>query len=67
LLQKKATYESGIIFDPNLPDIGDLEIPHVIFNINKLFKLFYTIHYDKVCSISITKNNIAHEYGYATN
>jgi hypothetical protein len=42
---KIAAYESEIRFDPSIPDLGDLAIPHTIVNENKLFKHFYTIHY----------------------
>jgi hypothetical protein len=37
------------------PDLGDLAISHAIVSVNKLFKLFYTTHYDILCSISMTK------------
>jgi hypothetical protein len=44
-----------IRFAPNIPDLGDLATPNAIVSVNKLFKLFYTIHYDILCSISMTK------------
>jgi hypothetical protein len=46
--KKIAAYESEIRFDPSIPDHGDLAIP-------MLFKLFYTIYYDILCSISMIK------------
>jgi hypothetical protein len=51
-LLKIAAYESEIRFDPSIPDIGDLAISHAIVGVNKLF---YTIHYDILCGISMTK------------
>jgi hypothetical protein len=45
--KKIAAYESEIRFDPSIPDLGDLAIPHAIVSVNKLFKLF--------CGISMTK------------
>jgi hypothetical protein len=53
--KKIAEYFSEIRFDPNIPDLGDSPIPNAITSVNKLFKLFYTIHYDILCSISMTK------------
>jgi hypothetical protein len=53
--KKIAAYESKIRFDPSIPDLGDLAIPHAIVIVNKLFKLFYTIHYDILCGVSMTK------------
>jgi hypothetical protein len=44
----------------------ELAIIHVIVSVNKLFKLFYTIHYDILCGVSMKKYNIAHECGVAT-
>jgi hypothetical protein len=38
--KKIAAYESEIRFDPSIPDLGDLAIPHAIVCVNKLFKLF---------------------------
>jgi hypothetical protein len=38
--KKIAAHESEIRFDPNIPDHGDLAIPHAIVSVNKLFKLF---------------------------
>jgi hypothetical protein len=43
-----AAYKSKIRFDPNISDLGNFAIPYAIVMVNKLFKLFYTIHYDKV-------------------
>jgi hypothetical protein len=57
--KKIAAYESGIRFDPSIPDLGDLAIPHTIVSVNKLFKLFYTIYYDILC---MTKYNNVHEF-----
>jgi hypothetical protein len=37
-----------------MQDLGDLAIPHAIVGVNKLFKLFYTILYDKLCGISMS-------------
>jgi hypothetical protein len=53
--KKIAAYKSEIRFDPSIPDFGDPAIPHAIVSVNKLFKLFYTIHSDIYCSISMTK------------
>jgi hypothetical protein len=53
--KKFAAYESEIRFDPNIPDLGELAISHAIVNVNELLKLFFTIHYDILCSISMTK------------
>jgi hypothetical protein len=53
--KKLAAYESEIRFDPSTLDLGDL----AIVSVNKLFKLFYTIHYDILC---MTKYNIVHEF-----
>jgi hypothetical protein len=44
---KIAAYESEIRFDSNIPDLGDLAIPHAIVSVIKLFKLFYTVYYEK--------------------
>jgi hypothetical protein len=30
VLQKRAAYYSEIRFDPNIPDFGDLAIPHAV-------------------------------------
>jgi hypothetical protein len=57
--KKIAAYESEIRFDPSIPDLGDLAIPHAIVRVNKLFKLFYTFHYDILC---MAKYNIVHEF-----
>jgi hypothetical protein len=38
--KKIAAYESEIRFDPSIPHVGDLAIPHAIVSVNKLFKLF---------------------------
>jgi hypothetical protein len=35
--KKIAAYESEIRFDPSIPDLGDLEIPHAIVSVNKLY------------------------------
>jgi hypothetical protein len=35
--KKIAAYESKIRFDSNIPDLGDLAIPHAIVSVNKLF------------------------------
>jgi hypothetical protein len=66
--KKIAAYESEIRFDPNIPDLGDLAIHYVNVSVYKLFKLFYTIHYDILCSISMTNKILlmSHEYGCAT-
>jgi hypothetical protein len=55
MVQKIAAYESEIRFDPSIPDLGDLAILHAIVSVNKLFKLFYTIHYYIFCGIFMTK------------
>jgi hypothetical protein len=57
--KKIASYESEIRFDPSISDLGDLAIPHAIVNANKIFKLFYTIHYE-----SMSKYDIVHEFVY---
>jgi hypothetical protein len=38
--KKIAAYYYEIRFDPNIPDLGDLAIPHAIVSVNKLFKAF---------------------------
>jgi hypothetical protein len=53
--KKIAACESEIRFDPKIPNLGDLAIPHTIVSVNMLFKLFYTIHYDLFCGKSMTK------------
>jgi hypothetical protein len=53
---KIVAYQSEIRFDPSIPDLGDLEIPHAIVSVKKLIR--YTIHYNIFRGISITK------YGY---
>jgi hypothetical protein len=37
---KKTAYESEIRFDPSIPDLGGLAIPHAIISVNKLYELF---------------------------
>jgi hypothetical protein len=54
--KKIAANESEIRFDKNIPDLGDLAIPHAIVSVTKLFKFFCTIHFDILCSISMTKS-----------
>jgi hypothetical protein len=62
-IEKIAAYQSEVKFDLSISNLGDLAIPHpiphaiphAIVSVNKLFKLFYTIHYDILCSISMTK------------
>jgi hypothetical protein len=61
--KKMTAYESEIRFNPSIPDLRDLTIPQAIVSVNKLFKLFYTIHYDILCK---TKYNIVHEFVYRT-
>jgi hypothetical protein len=39
--KKTVAYYPEIRFDPNIPDLGDLVIPHAIVNIKKFSKLFY--------------------------
>jgi hypothetical protein len=41
--KKIAAYISEIRFDPGIPDLGDLAIPHEIVSVNNLLKLFCTI------------------------
>jgi hypothetical protein len=35
--KKISAYEFQIIFDPSIPGLGDLAIPHAILSVNKLF------------------------------
>jgi hypothetical protein len=53
--KKVAAYESEIRLNPSIPDLGDLAIPHAIVSVNKLFKLFNTIHYVILCGVFMTK------------
>jgi hypothetical protein len=52
---KITAYEFEIRFDPSILDLEDLANPEATVSVNKLFKLFYAIHYDILCSISMTK------------
>jgi hypothetical protein len=55
LCERVKKNQRAIRFDPSIPDLGDLAIPHAIVSVNKLFNLFYTIHYYIFCGIFMTK------------
>jgi hypothetical protein len=57
--KKIAAYEFEIRFDPSIPDLGDLAIPHAIVSVNKLFKLFFTMCYTIIIK---QRYNIVHEF-----
>jgi hypothetical protein len=51
LLNYYSVLVDKILFSVFYGDFEDIRDPHVIISVNKLFKLFYTIHYYILCGI----------------